>query len=199
MLDKLNEWRKAIVGVLGVLIPALNSMGVNLPAFLTTDWLNTLLLALTPVLVYFVPNKPNGNAPTAATARSPWQIGILALLMGLLLSGCGIANPFKYAETPEQRYVAVSGTYEIVLETANEIVQNEATPLEVVQAIDDVQKRTTGVMDALDEAFVDYMVAKAELETGETSQERLDILSANLGQYLDQAMRAYRDLASAVD
>jgi len=198
MLDKLNEWRKAIVGVLGVLIPALNSMGVALPEFLTVDWLNALLLALTPILVYLIPNKP-ANGGSGTVAASPPLVGILALLMALTLSGCGITDVFEAAETPEQKYVAVSGTYEIILETADELVHNPSTPLEVVQAIDDTQKRTTPVFDALDQAFLDYMVAKAELEAGETTEERLAILAANLGNYIDQAMRAYRDLAAAVD
>lgn len=196
MLQKIAEWRKAIVGLAAIAIPFLNQMGFTMPEFLTADWLSTLLLALTPVLVYIVPNAP-AQPGGASVARSPAAVGLLALAMALLLSGCGLTSPFETAENSEQRYVAASGTYEIVLESARNIAANPSTPIEVVRAIDDTQKNATAVFDSLDAAFLDYLAIKAELDAGESTEEKLAIATLNVDRWIDQAIAAYQALARA--
>lgn len=67
-MDFVNKYAKAFVALAGALIPMLNGMGVPLPEFLTVDWLNTMLLVLTPILVIIFPNKVKGdNVMTTAT------------------------------------------------------------------------------------------------------------------------------------
>jgi hypothetical protein len=56
-MERIQAYTKAILAAAGILIPLLNSQGVALPAFLTVDWVNTILLGLTPILVYYFPNR----------------------------------------------------------------------------------------------------------------------------------------------
>lgn len=124
---------------------------------------------------------------------------VVAMLLALTLSACGASNPFKAAETVDQRYLAASGTYNIVLESARDIAANPATPLRVVQQIDDVQKITTETMDALDAAYVDYSLARAELAAGDSTEAKVEIATRNLERWIDDAIDAYRQLAAVLE
>ena len=53
---------KAIVGAIMGLIFILSSQGIAFPEFLNETWVTSVVGILTPVAVYFMPNKGNGNA-----------------------------------------------------------------------------------------------------------------------------------------
>jgi hypothetical protein len=55
---------KAIIGAIMGLIFILSSQGVAIPEFLNETWVTSVVGVLTPVLVYFVPNKGSNNAKT---------------------------------------------------------------------------------------------------------------------------------------
>jgi len=48
---------KAIIGAIMGLIFILSSQGIVVPEFLNETWVTSVVGVLTPVLVYFVPNK----------------------------------------------------------------------------------------------------------------------------------------------
>lgn len=112
-MSKLAEYRKLIAGLAGMLIPFLNQMGVPLPDFLTIDWINTLLLAATPVLIWFFPNDPSSEN-ASSIARSPaWTI-LVALLVACLAAGCsGTRSAYKAASEREGLDKAVAIAYVI--------------------------------------------------------------------------------------
>ncbi len=94
----MSKYTKAIMAFAGVLLPFLEEIGVPLPPFLTLDWLQGVILAVTPVLVWFFPNKDPEAQP--ATPRSPAIVGVLALLLAsLAISGCsGTAAAYRAAD-----------------------------------------------------------------------------------------------------
>lgn len=97
----MQKYTKAIIAFVGVLLPFLEQVGVALPDFLTLDWVQGLVLALTPLGVFFFPNKDTSidfqSVAGTHAVRSPVLIGLLAGLVALLmLSGCaglGIQRP----------------------------------------------------------------------------------------------------------
>ena len=100
MIDTLNEWRKAVVGVVMLVIPLLNHHGIVVPTWFTAEWvgsafewLSSALLWFTPVVVGLVPNKPPKPKPRPTIVGSPVPVGILTLLFAMLmLSGCGVTS-----------------------------------------------------------------------------------------------------------
>lgn len=98
----MQKYTKAILALGGVLLPFLESVGVPLPEFLTLDWLQGIILAVTPVLVFYFPNRDElGNN---VAAQSPVWVGVLAALLAtLMLSGCaGTTAAYKAADGLEE-------------------------------------------------------------------------------------------------
>ena len=48
---------KAIVAAIMGLVFILSQSGVDIPAWFTEDWLTTLIGVLTPIVVWWIPNK----------------------------------------------------------------------------------------------------------------------------------------------
>lgn len=48
---------KAIVAALGSLLALVTGIGVEVPAWVTTDWISAVVGIALPVVVYFWPNK----------------------------------------------------------------------------------------------------------------------------------------------
>jgi hypothetical protein len=56
--DRINYYRKAFVAIAGAVFILLVDNGIALPEFLTKEWVENILLLITPALVWLVPNKP---------------------------------------------------------------------------------------------------------------------------------------------
>ncbi len=60
-MNNWNQHTKAIVALVAVLFPLLNNLGVPLPAWLTVDYVEAAMLALTPFVVWYFANAPAPN------------------------------------------------------------------------------------------------------------------------------------------
>lgn len=128
-----------------------------------------------------------------------WRSSMLLIITWLALAGCASLNPIAVAETPAQKAYAVERTYNIVLEGALDLVNDPAVSSGIKSNIRSIERRTTPVIDSLSQAFTDYMVARAQLDLGETTEDRVAILAANLESWIRNAERALVELAAAVD
>ena len=125
----------------------------------------------------------------------PFQLRAFALVvLALAVAGCA-SNPIAIAETPAQKAYAIERVYNIVLEQALEASRNNATIRVKVQA---VEPRTTAIVDALSDAFVDYELARAALDTGgDGAAARLATVASNLERWIMQAEEALLELSAA--
>ena len=93
----MQKYTKAIIAFFAVLLPFLDQAGAALPEFLTLAWVQGLVLALTPVAVYFFPNKPPEETNMVSVhgrINSPRLAGFLAIVLACsMLAGCGIQRP----------------------------------------------------------------------------------------------------------
>lgn len=129
-----------------------------------------------------------------------WQSTyMLLLLVTFVTAGCASKNPLAVAETPAQKAYAVERTYNILLEGALDLINDVAVNDSIKRNIRNVERRTTPIIDSLSQAFVDYTVARAKFDLGETTEEQLQIVAGNLDQWIRQAERALIDLAAAID
>ena len=91
----MQKYTKAIIAFFAVLLPFLDQAGAALPEFLTLAWVQGLVLALTPVAVFFFPNKePVVIKQGYRSVNSPPLAGFLAIVLACsMLAGCGIQRP----------------------------------------------------------------------------------------------------------
>ena len=93
----MQKYTKAIIAFFAVLLPFLDQAGAALPEFLTLAWVQGLVLALTPVAVWFFPNKPPEETNMVSVhgrINSPKLAGFLAIVLACsMLAGCGIQRP----------------------------------------------------------------------------------------------------------
>lgn len=116
----------------------------------------------------------------------------------LALSGCAVTEPFDAAETTSQKVFAVTSTYNVVLESARDIVVDESLPLEVRRAVQRAEARTTPIINELEDAFVLYVAESVKFKNAETTEEQLAVVTTNLLTWLDQSELALLELIEAV-
>ena len=117
----MQKYTKAILAFAGILLPLLEQIGVPLPTFLTLDWLQGLLLLLTPAAVYFFPNKDPDLLPYRV--RSPASVSILALLLAcFMLASCGIQRP--HIDSAADAIAVTSADIETAAQTVKDLCQN---------------------------------------------------------------------------
>lgn len=120
---------------------------------------------------------------------------VAGVLAALALVGCA-SNPIAEAETPMQTAYAIERSYNIVLENAIDLV--EANP-QLRDRLLTIEARTTPIIDTLSQAITDYVEARAQFALGETTEERIAAVGANLDGWILQAQRALVDLAAALE
>jgi len=175
MPDKIGEIRKLIVAIITPLIPALNQFGVPLPEFLTADWLNNLLLILTPVLVFFVPNQGPASAARGPTiVGTPSIVGVASLLIAaLVLSGCQTPRP--KIDSIGDAIVVTAADIETVAQTVRELCGNTAPdgPC-LASAVIDTGKKNQ-LKDTLSRALASLRLANQAYEADEAveAEDRL--------------------------
>lgn len=143
---------------------------------------------------------------------------ILASLLALVLSACGITAPVKVAETPQQKAYALEGTYNVFLGAAVDLVENPEVPADVKRVVFDAERVATDTVDAMRRAYAEVQVIQIALdeaakaakeaatEAGRTAAEaeaeaqaaRLAAATLNLEDWLDRVEKAIADLAAAV-
>ncbi len=107
---------------------------------------------------------------------------VLLLLVGL--QGCASTNPLAAAETSEQRAYAAYGTFVIFQEKAVDLVGEESIPSDVRLRIIAAEDRAKPVADNLLDAYVEFLVVKAEFNAGNTSQDRLVVAANSLDDWV---------------
>jgi hypothetical protein len=120
------------------------------------------------------------------------------LLMALAIGGCGATKPYEAAETPMQKAYAISASYNVVLESARDIVVDDSVDIRVRRFIQTVEARTTPTVDELENALALYLVEKAKFDRGQTTAEKLEVVNNNLIYWLDRGELALTDLLAAI-
>lgn len=118
--------------------------------------------------------------------------------LAMFLTACALVQPVEVAETPAQKAYALSGTYNVLLETAAELVADPLVNEEVKVTIQLVEARTTPVVNSLDNAYANFVVEKARFDAGQSDVEKLDIATANLERWVVLAEDALLELATAI-
>lgn len=160
----MQKYTKAILAFAGVLLPFLEQIGAALPGFLTLDWLQGIILAATPVLVYYFPNN-DPNEPTVV--RSPALVGLLALLMAsLVMVGCsGTRLAYKSAEGLDDMAKVMAAHYYSLVREANVVAENGKLTGNALRHAQDIVRRTEEPVLAMARAGDAYkMVRSAENE-----------------------------------
>ena len=123
----------------------------------------------------------------------------VTLFAVLLIAGCGITSPFKAAETTSQKAYAVTASYNVVLEAARDIVVDSTVNNDVRRAVQRVEARTTPIINELEDALALYTAERLKFENAQTTEARLDVVSANLVDWLARGEQALVELITAVE
>lgn len=167
----MHKYTKAILALAGVLLPFLESIGAPLPEFLTLDWLQGIILAVTPVLVFYFPNTDNlGNN---IRLNSPAAVGVLALLLSCLaLSGCaGTAAAYREAAKQPDALDAtakvISEHYFALVREANELAERGVLSDSALAHAQDVVRVTEPVILELGDAAQLYKAVRSSSNAAE--------------------------------
>lgn len=166
----MQKYTKALLALAGVILPFLESVGVPLPAFLTLGWLQGIILAVTPVLVYYFPNTD--KAGNNISVRSPAFVGVLAILLTcLMLSGCaGTRAAYQAAEGLEETAKVVGEHYYALVREANDLDDKGMLSASALAHTQDIVRKTSPAVLALAQAAVKYKAVKSA--TNELELER---------------------------
>lgn len=116
------------------------------------------------------------------------------LLWVVALAGCQTANPIKEAETPEQRAYAAYGTFVIAQEKAADLAENAAIPRGARLRIIEAEERAKPVADDLLDAYLEFLVIKAEFDAGQTSEERFVTAANSLNDWINRLVPLVNEL-----
>jgi len=132
------------------------------------------------------------------THQRTYTTWVVFALSVLVLQACSILDPMRAAETTEQRAFAAYGTYVIFVERAAELMDSPAlsddNKLRIIAAVE----TSTTVTGELFNAMSEYEAAKALLDQGQTTEERVLIASQNLNSWVEKAMPLIQNLISAI-
>jgi hypothetical protein len=123
------------------------------------------------------------------------KLSIVPLL--LLLAACS-TNPFKTAQTVEQKSDALYGSYVIAKEQGVTILQNESIPDEAKRPLAQVMVDSKALADELQNSLIHYSTVKAQIAQGSTSQERLAIVERELNGWIVKATPVINKLIETV-
>lgn len=130
---------------------------------------------------------------------SKLMIPIMAIAMATLVActGCA-ANPFKAARGADEQAYAVLGSYVIYQRQALLIVQDVTLPSEVRRVVANADAVAFPVLKAVDTMLVDFLNAKAALDAGTGSEDKVRIATNNLQDWVAQGREALVTLKDAV-
>ena len=122
----------------------------------------------------------------------------LLLLTALGLQACASINPIAAAETPDQRAYAIFGTFTIFSEKAADLAENPTLPRNVRLGLVNAQEEARPVVNDMLEVLDEYETIKAQVEAGETGQDRFAIVARNLNSWVDRVVPLVNRLVSRV-
>lgn len=115
----------------------------------------------------------------------------------LMLTACGIANPLAVEGlSANQRAGAVLNSYNAILEPAVVLVEDESLSREVRRPIQQAILAAAPIMDGLDSALEEFNRAADLFAQGQTTAERIDLVTANLERWITLGEAAYANLKS---
>lgn len=128
-----------------------------------------------------------------------WMMPLLlvAALTTTAYTGC-TANPFKAAEGADEQAYAVLGSYAIYQRQALKIVQDATLPDGVRRAAAAADAAAYPILKSVDSALVDVLNAKAALDAGSGSKEKVAIATANLQKWTAEGKAAVAAIKAAV-
>jgi hypothetical protein len=139
--------------------------------------------------------------PTDRTRRLFWwglALPIILIVLALYqLTGCQ-SNPLTVAQDPLQKAYALYGEFVIVEEQAAALRANgtlAGTSLATVQRLDAKAKPSA---DALLKAVLDYESIAAQVKTGTSSADKLNLAKANVQSWVNTATNDITALVNAV-
>lgn len=171
----MQKYTKFIIALAGVILPFLETAGVPLPEFLTVDWLQGIILAITPMLVFYFPNKdPHGM--NLSNTRSPAIVGILALLLAsTLMSACGGTRAaYKAAEGLEETAYVMNNHYLALVREANDLAEAGDLAGSNLVTAQDLVRKSRPLMQSLSNAAQVY----TSIRTAETEAELTAAIAA---------------------
>lgn len=122
---------------------------------------------------------------------------VVVLTVLMATTGC-TTNPFKTAQTIEQKGDALYGSYVIATEQGAELLKDatlsDAVKRPIAQAIVD----SKAPADSLQDALIKYANAKALIDAGQTPEEKLQIIEVDIGMWIAEATPLINKLIAAV-
>jgi hypothetical protein len=115
----------------------------------------------------------------------------------LILSACTV-NPFRTAETVEQKADALYGEYVIAKDQGAALLGEPTIPDTRKRTVATLMVRTKAPADSLNDALNQYSAIKAEVAAGKTSADKLLIAQQNMDRWLAEATPLINDLVNAV-
>lgn len=123
------------------------------------------------------------------------KLSIIPLL--LLLAAC-TANPFKTAQTVEQKGDALYGSYVIAKEQGAEILKNTGIADEAKRPLAEAMVASKAPADSLQDSLIQYSKVKGEIAQGSTSQEKLTIVEREINRWILEATPLINKLIETV-
>jgi hypothetical protein len=146
-----------------------------------------------------------GTPRQGGYARVAMLVFVVAIA-ALVLQACTTTpvDVIKTACTPGTTYTAercakgVGETYEVYQARAAEIVANPSTPADVKEAVRAAESLASAVVIETLKAGAFYAEVKAQLATGQTTEEKVAVANANLEAWVAKAIPLIRSFGDAL-
>ena len=123
-------------------------------------------------------------------------LGFLLTVTTLVLGACA-NNPLSVAETASQRGYAIESAYNIILEDALAVASAPQTTPEVRQRIQAAEASATPIIGSMSDTLAAFEVERAKFDAGQSTQEKVSVVAANLTSWIDRAKAALINLQTA--
>lgn len=134
--------------------------------------------------------------------RYLWKQATLPVMLMVAIAmmiACASINPFAAAETLEQRAYAAESAYNIVLQSALDLVTDPNVPASVKSKILEAEATATPVIEGLSQAVSDLLAAKAALAAGTTTEGKVLLIAQFLETWIRQAESAIAAMARIIN
>ncbi len=172
--------------VLGYVVTALGIMATS-DLFTATQikWFLLINGILTATLGHYNNRQVTHETPQTKQGgfARPLMLAFLlavAVPVTVMLPGCGINRPLEEAKTLEQKAFATYGSFVIVKEQAAKLYVDPSTPEEVKKALREANNAATGPINLMYEGAMALKDARADLDAGRTTEEKVLIAAQEL-------------------
>jgi hypothetical protein len=149
-------------------------------------------------------NTPTPPAPPTSKESGFARPLMLAFLLAvavpvtIMLPGCGINRPLEEAQTLEQKAFATYASFVIVKEQAAKLYVDPSTPEEVKKALKTANDAATAPINLMYEGAMALKDARADLDAGRTTEEKVLIAAQELLNWYLAARPLYESFDSEV-